>query len=82
MFDSLNKKICSHFGHKWRYKNYDNYIKANGDKYDFQASRTCKRCKELNYYYQNWIAEPKSVLDFQSDFYSTRYIRINKMLFN
>ncbi len=52
--ESLNA-ICNIVGHKWRYQDYSNWIKENGDPYDFKASRTCMRCRERAYFYDSWV---------------------------
>lgn len=47
--------LCNIVGHKWRYQDYSNWIKENGDPYDFKASRTCMRCRERAYFYDRWV---------------------------
>ena len=64
----LKQYTCSVIGHQWQYRNYTNYMKPNGEVYDFTASRTCKRCKQNAYYYSEWKNEAKSNLDFENKF--------------
>jgi hypothetical protein len=78
----IAKKLCSLFGHRWLYKDYANYIQADGSKYDFQASRNCTRCNEHAYYYSAWRVETKSNIDFQSDYFSIPKIEINKVVYS
>lgn len=48
-------------------------------KYDFKASRNCARCNEYAYFYSEWKTEPKSKLDYESDYYETKEIDINSV---
>ncbi len=47
-------------------------MKANGDKYDFTASRVCTLCRKHGYFYDEWQSEKKTKLDFQSDSQSAK----------
>lgn len=47
--------FCKLLGHKWRYKNYANIVKNDGDRYLFSASRKCKRCNVCQYKYDEWV---------------------------
>lgn len=70
---NLEKKLCRIVGHTWRYKEYTHWIKETGEKYEFKASRYCLRCKQSEYFYENWIVENKnSFYDVASDSESTR----------
>ncbi len=61
-------KLCLLSGHKWLYKDYSNWMKENGDSYDFQASRCCSRCNQVEYYYTEWrIESQKSPYDVEWD---------------
>jgi hypothetical protein len=56
--------LCRIFGHNWRYKDYSNWIKENGDDYDFKAVRSCTRCHQREYLYKEWqIHEQESPYD-------------------
>lgn len=82
IYKRITKKLCMLFGHRWLYKSYSNYIQANGEKYDFKASRSCTRCQEHAYYYTEWKVEPRSTMDFQSDYFSVPEIEINKVVYS
>lgn len=71
--------FCRMFGHRWRYKDYSNYMKTDGEMYDFRASKSCKRCSRQAYFYDNWRTETKSNLDFESDYYERKTININNV---
>jgi hypothetical protein len=48
--------VCQVAGHRWRYKDYTNWMKEDGNSYDFKASRQCVTCKKHGYYFHNrWI---------------------------
>lgn len=53
---SSRQAICNIVGHKWLYQDYTNWMKENGEPYDFTASRTCSRCRERGYYYNEWVS--------------------------
>jgi len=78
----IAKGLCNFFGHRWFYKDYSNYIQADGSKYDFKASRNCSRCNQHAYYYSEWKVEPKSGIDFQADYFSLPKIEINKIVYS
>ncbi len=78
----IEKKLCKHFGHRWLYKDYSNYIQANGTKYDFKASRNCTRCNEHAYFYTSWKVEKKSKTDYEGDYFGRRVIEINKVTYS
>ncbi|MFI5219141.1 MAG: hypothetical protein ACHQNT_06595 [Bacteroidia bacterium] len=67
-----SNKLCRLLGHTWLYKDYSNCMKANGDKYDFTASRVCTLCRKHGYFYDEWQSEKKTKLDFQSDSQSAK----------
>jgi len=69
-------------GHRWRYKDYSNYIKANGDQYDFKASRNCTRCSQYAYFHEIWTNGEKSIHDYKSNFHSSSEISINKIKYS
>jgi len=81
-FDQIKSWICDIAGHRWRYKDYSNFMKANGDPYDFEASRTCTRCNQYAYFYKSWKNEEKSVLDCERDFHSSQEISINTIIYS
>ena len=81
LINILNLKLCELSGHQWLYKDYSNYMKANGDKYEFRASRSCKRCGENAYFYSAWTTEPKSELDYESEYFSLDKIEIDKVVY-
>ena len=54
VISELSKSVCYVKGHSWMYKDYSNWMKPNGDNYDFKATRTCKGCKRLEYLYDDW----------------------------
>jgi hypothetical protein len=64
--------FCNLLGHRWRYKDYTNSIKPNGEKFEFSASRFCSRCREHGYLYDEWKSESKSALDYLNDCYATK----------
>ncbi len=67
----LTSPLCKMMGHNWRYKDYSNWIKENGDKYDFKASRNCIRCNQNEYLYSEWqTADQKSPHDLERDAYA------------
>jgi hypothetical protein len=80
LFHRFQVMICKHFGHRWRYKDFSNYMKSNGDKFDFLASRKCIRCYQHAYYYAEWENEERSELDVESDFYLSN-MPVKKVLF-
>lgn len=60
--------LCRFIGHNWRYKDYTNWMKENGEKYDFRASRKCTRCNLHEYLYEDWqMVEKPSSYDVQRD---------------
>lgn len=77
VINAFRKQICNLFGHRWRYINYSNHMKENGDKYDFKAARKCTRCYQQAYFYNEWVVEKKSLLDYESSYFSTSRISIN-----
>ncbi len=81
-FDQIKSWICDLVGHRWRYKDYSNYMKANGDPYDFQASRNCIRCGQYAYFHESWKIGDKSIHDNESDFRSSPEIIINKIIYS
>ena len=82
VFIHFLKKVCTVFGHRWLYKDYSNYIQADGSKYAFKASRSCTRCNQHEYFYSEWIAETKSNADYQGDYFGVREIEINKVIYS
>ncbi|MEP7264231.1 MAG: hypothetical protein ABI772_07030 [Bacteroidota bacterium] len=68
----IAKKVCKHFGHKWRYIDYSHHIKANGDPYDFSSSRNCIRCGQYSYLYADWKDEARSQFDYESNYFARR----------
>jgi hypothetical protein len=81
LFVRIAKKLCTHFGHRWLYKDYSNYIQADGNKYAFKASRSCTRCNQHAYFYSEWIVEVKSKIDYEGDYYALPKIEINKVVY-
>jgi hypothetical protein len=84
LIDKLNSKtqdsLCRYFGHKWLYNDYTNWMKENGDHYDFRASRKCARCHKHEYLYEDWREEVKNIrYDIQSDFEATRQFQNQNM---
>jgi hypothetical protein len=69
-------KACNVIGHSWRYKDYSNFIKPNGEKYDFTVARWCSRCHKRSYYNGKWLDSNKSKLDFVSDAMSVRFFTL------
>ena len=78
----IANKLCRLFGHRWHYKDYGNHIQADGNKYDFKASRNCSRCNQHAYFYTEWIVEAKSKTDFQGDYFSLKEIKINNTIYS
>ena len=65
--------VCKLIGHNWRFKDYSNWMKENGDNYDFKASKSCSRCNQREYLYNEWKAErERSRYDVQRDVYSLK----------
>ena len=46
--------ICKVVGHNWYYKDYSNWMKENGDNYDFKAARKCTICGQHEYLIDGW----------------------------
>jgi len=82
VFIRMSNKVCAIFGHRWLYKDYSNYIQADGSKYAFKASRSCTRCSEHAYFYSAWVSETKSKTDHQGDYFGVREIEINKVVYS
>ena len=84
LFESVNRKRCVLFGHRWRYKDYSNFIKADGSKYDFMASRQCVRCHQVEYFYSSeWkTAIQKSPLDYENFHNALSKIILNGIEYN
>jgi len=74
-------KLCALFGHRNIYKDYSNYIQADGNKYAFKASRCCTRCNQHAYFYSEWVVEEKSKIDYEGDYYALPKIVINKVVY-
>jgi hypothetical protein len=53
--------ICHLLGHKWRYKDYTNAVKADGTKYQLSQVRKCMRCDEHEYKYDKWVKKEMAV---------------------
>ncbi len=52
----LSEMVCQVAGHRWKYKDYTNWMKEDGNLYDFNASRYCPTCKKHGYYSQGrWM---------------------------
>ena len=75
-------QLCKLFGHRWLYKDYSNYIQADGNKYAFKASRSCMRCKQHAYYYSEWIIEERSKIDYVGNYNAMSKIEINKVVYS
>ena len=75
-------KICQFAGHRWRYKDYSHFMKSNGDRYDFKASRKCTRCRQNAYFHDTWKNSDKSIYDFESDYHSSPEISINNIIYS
>ncbi len=56
--------ICNIAGHNWRYQDYSNWMKENGEPYDFSASRTCFRCKQRAYFYKEWVESNEKLTQY------------------
>jgi hypothetical protein len=82
MKKKIKERFCRVFGHTWRYKDYTNFIKSNGDKYDFRASRNWLVCMQHAYFYDGWQNEGKSRLDYTGDYYLLNEISINSILYS
>lgn len=75
MIQKALSTVCKHLGHNWMYKDYTNWIKENGEKYYFKASRNCKRCNQHEYLHATWEPETqKSPHDLENDFYALKQI--------
>ena len=74
---TLNNRLCSYFGHKWRYRDYSNHIQSNGEKYAFRAARDCTRCKQFSYYYKSWKNADKLEQDYESNYFASASIKID-----
>ena len=62
--DDLRSLVCHYTGHRWRYKNYTNWIKEDGSPYDFRASRVCLTCGEHGYYFHGWEHSPYKISEY------------------
>ena len=51
--------FCKIVGHSWQYKDYSNWMKENGDHYDFKASRKCSTCDQYEYLSDKWEKQVK-----------------------
>ena len=52
----ISEMVCQVARHRWKYKDYKNWMKEDGNPYDFNASRYCPICKKHGYYSQGrWI---------------------------
>lgn len=68
MIQKAANLLCKLTGHKWMYKDYTNWMKENGDSYDFKASRNCTRCNQYEYLFKEWeIKKEKSHYDMEMD---------------
>ena len=56
------KFLCIFIGHKWRYKNYSNVLKADGTKHNYTSVRKCFRCMKRQYLYSEWKDEIQGIL--------------------
>jgi len=65
----LANKLCSLFGHRWLYKDYSNYIQADG-------------CNQHAYFYSEWITQSKSEIDYEGDYNARHTIEINKVIYS
>jgi hypothetical protein len=81
MLSYIAGKLCKRFGHRWRYKDYSNHIKANGEPYEFKASRHCIRCHQNGYFYTEWKNQDKLPMDTKSDFHLLKSIVIDKVVY-
>lgn len=67
--------ICGIVGHNWRYKDYTNWMKENGDDYDFKASRKCLMCHQVEYLFEDWKAENvRSHYDVKGDSHALKQL--------
>jgi len=70
--------ICKLTGHDWRYKDYTNWMKENGDNYDFKASRFCSRCNQIEYLYSVWVgSDQKLPHDVEIDAFAVKQFQAN-----
>ena len=68
LLGKANNTVCRFIGHNWRYKDYSNWMKENGEKYDFKASRKCTRCHTHEYLFDDWqVVEKPSSYDVEKD---------------
>jgi hypothetical protein len=68
LINKANNTLCRLIGHSWRYKDYSNWMKENGEKYDFKATRKCSRCHLHEYLYEEWqVVEKPSSYDVERD---------------
>ena len=75
MIQKTLNSLCKLIGHNWRYKDYSNWMKENGDKYEFSASRNCIICHQNQYLSTGWImASQKSPLDVERDSHSLKQL--------
>lgn len=75
MIQKIKFSLCKLIGHSWRYKDYSNWMKENGDSYDFKASRNCARCNQHEYLYKDWeIKSKKSPHDSERNSHSTKQL--------
>lgn len=81
LFKQPKVYLCDKMGHRWRYKDYSNYIKSDGDKYEFVASRNCTVCDQYAYYNKGWENREKSSYDFENHNFYTDNVIIDSVLY-
>ena len=68
LYSLAGNYVCRVLGHNWRYKDYSNWMKENGERYDFKATRKCNRCLQHEYLYDQWeLVEKRSSYDVERD---------------
>ena len=69
IFKKSVSTLCKLVGHTWRYKDYSNWMKENGDCYDFTAVRKCSLCDQKEYLSDTkWLFQERMAMyDVKSD---------------
>lgn len=76
MIQKIKETVCKITGHRWRYKDYSNWMNENGGSYDFKASRNCTVCNQHEYLYKKWeIKSKKSPYDLERNSFSTKELQ-------
>lgn len=82
ILDQVRNWLCVRYNHRWTYKDYSNYMKSDGSRYDFVASRRCIRCNQHAYYTTMWKNAEKSRFDYEAEYFSIDSIMLDKVTYS